>query len=263
MSNFYCRKTIFLPLQKWFIGIIILLSTSLISAQNESLIAQAAEAYTSSNFEQAITAYEQVLADGWEGFEIYYNLGNAYYKTDQIAAAILNYERASRINPTDEDLIHNLNMARNRTVDKIDMLTVPQFVSGYKAFINNISSDSWGTISILTFFLALGTILAFLLVSAKWMKQLALSLLFIFVLASSFSFLFGWQQKKWLNANNEAIIFQPSIQVQSTPDDNGQELFVLHQGTKVQIVESFKNWARIRIGDGKTGWINKEAMEEI
>jgi len=232
-------------------------------AQYDKELAQAAEAYSNNNFEKSITLYEQILADGWESFEVYYNLGNAYYKTDQIAEAILNYERAAVINPTDEDLLHNLNMARSRTVDKISMIAVPQFVSGYKAFVNSISADTWGIISLISFFGILGLIIFFLSASQRWIKQTILGFILLFFLTSTTAFLFGWQQKNWRNSNKEAIIFQPSINVQSTPDQNGKELFVLHEGTKVQIVERFKDWARIRIGDGKTGWVTQQAIAEI
>lgn len=263
MGISYSYNFLLFSFRRMLLSFMLLPCCCMLMAQEEAQLTQAAEAYSNSNFEEAIQLYEQVLANGWEAFEVYYNLGNAYYKTDQIAPAILNYERAARINPTDEDLQHNLNMARNRTVDRIEMLSVPQFVNGYKAFVNNLSSDSWGTISIFSFFLALAAILIFLLIPTKWIKQLTLGLLLLFIGLSTVSFLFGWQQKQWLNANNEGIIFQASIEVQSTPDENGQELFVLHQGTKVRIVENFKDFVRIRIGDGKTGWINKQAIQEI
>lgn len=232
-------------------------------AQFEDQLGKAAEAYSAGNYDEAIQLYKGVIAGNWESFEVYYNLGNAYYKSDQIAPAILNYERAAQINPLDEDLTHNLNMARNRTVDKIDIIAVPEFVSGYKSFVNNLSADSWGTISLLSFILMLGVIIVFLLLSNQRIKQLMLGLSILLLFLSAITFLFGWQQTSWRNNNNDAIIFQSSITAQSTPDENGEELFVLHEGTKVRITERFRNWVRIRIGDGKNGWIKEEAIEEI
>lgn len=227
------------------------------------LLQQAADAYSNGDYQTAIDQYEQLLAGGQDAFEVYYNLGNAYFKNNQIAPAILNYERAARINPADADLQHNLAMAKSRTVDKVDMIAVPEFVTGYKSFVNATPADRWGTLSILSFVLMLLAIGAFLYLSQRWMKQLALGAGgLLFLLAIAF-FFFGWQQTNWLNSRKEAIIFQPSITVTSTPDKTGEELFVLHEGTKVRIVERFRDWIRVRIGDGNTGWVPEKVAKEI
>ncbi len=234
------------------------------SAQDaNALLQQAADAYSNGDYKAAITQYEQVLAKGQHAFEVYYNLGNAYFKNNQIAPAILNYERAALLDPADADLQHNLAMAKSRTVDKIDILAVPEFVTGYKSFVNALPADRWGTWSIIAFVLMLGAIAAFLYLTQRWMKQLALGSGVLLALLAIVFFFFGWQQSNWLNSRKEAIIFQPSITVTSTPDNAGEELFVLHEGTKVRIVERFRDWVRIRIGDGNTGWMPVEAAEEI
>lgn len=228
-----------------------------------NLLQQAADAFANGDYPASISLYEQILTSGKDAFEVYYNLGNAYFKSDQIAPAILNYERAARFNPSDTDLLHNLKMAKARTVDKIDMLPVPELVSGYKTFVNATPADRWGMFSLLTFVFLLVAIAGFLFLNKKWLKQLALSSGLLLALLTLVFFFFGWQQSRWLESNKEAIVFQPSITVSSTPDQAGEELFVLHEGTKVRIVKRFKDWVRIRIGDGNMGWIKKEALEEI
>lgn len=243
---------------------VLLLFVKTASAQDGNLLLQqAADAYSNGDYQTAIDQYEQVLAGGQDAFEVYYNLGNAYFKNNQIAPAILNYERAARINPADADLQHNLAMAKSRTVDKVDMLAVPEFVSGYKSFVNATPADRWGTLSILAFVLMLVAIGAFLYLSRRWMKQLALGTGGVLALLAIAFFFFGWQQTNWLNSRKEAIIFQPSITVTSTPDKTGEELFVLHEGTKVRIVERFRDWIRVRIGDGNTGWVPEKVAKEI
>ena len=234
------------------------------SAQDaNTLLQQAADAYSNNDYRSAIDQYEQVLASGQHAFEVYYNLGNAYFKDNQIAPAILNYERAALLNPADADLQHNLSMAKSRTVDKINILAVPEFVTGYKSFVNATPADRWGTWSVVAFVLMLIAIAKFLYFSKKWMKQVALVFALVLALLAVAFFFFGWQQSNWLNSRKEAIIFQPSITVTSTPDNSGEELFVLHEGTKVRVMERFRDWIRIRIGDGNTGWMPKAAAKEI
>ena len=228
-----------------------------------TLLQQAADAYANGDYQTAISQYEQIIVNGQHAFQVYYNLGNAYFKNNQIAPAILNYERAARINPADTDLQHNLAMAKSRTVDKVDMLAVPEFVTGYKSFVNATPADRWGAYSIAAFLLMLIAIATFLYFSKKWIKQVTLGSGILMALLAIIFFIFGWQQSTWLNSRKEAIIFQPSITVTSTPDSTGEELFVLHEGTKVRIVERFRNWVRIRIGDGNTGWVPEEAAKEI
>ena len=235
-----------------------------VPAQDGSaLLPQAADAYTNGDYAVAIDFYEQILSSGQYSFEVYYNLGNAYFKNEELAPAILNYERAARIDPADADLQHNLAMAQSRTVDNIDMLPIPDLVSGYQSFINATAADSWGMFSLAAFVLLLAAILVFLNVEQRWLKQIVLGTGGLLLVLSLLFFFFGWQQSNWLNSRKEAIIFQPSITVTSTPDNAGEELFVLHAGTKVRIVERFRNRVRIQIGDGNTGWIEQPAIQEI
>ncbi len=241
----------------------LLLAGPLASAQEDARLARAAEAYANADYPEAAEYYEQILADGKEAFALYYNLGNAYFKSGRLASAILNYERAARINPADPDLLHNLAMARDQTVDKIDMLPAPEFVTTYKSFVNAVPADRWGYFSIAAFVLFLAAAALFLFTATPWVKRLTLTLGLALLLLSGLFFLFGWQQQRWRNARKEAIVFQPSITVQSTPDPSGEALFVLHEGAKVRIVERFRDWARIRIGNGNTGWLPEESVEEI
>lgn len=234
-----------------------------IASHANPLIEKAAEAYSQEDYPAATKLYERILAGGSHSFEIYYNLGNAYFKQGEIAQAILNYERASRLNPADEDLQHNLAVAQARTVDKIDLLPAPDLITGYKSFVNIVTADQWGIFSIAAFILCLMAIASFLILPARWVRQASLVLAGLFLFSSLLFFFWGWQQQSWLNDRKEAIIFSPSVTISSSPDPSGAELFVLHEGTKVRIEERFRNWVRIRIGDGNNGWVPKEALEEI
>ena len=235
-----------------------------VPAQNEqTILKDAAQAYADEEYTNAISLYENLLSQGKEAFELYFNLGNAYYKSDQIAPAILNYERAAKLQPTDEDLQYNLAMAQARTVDKIEAIQVPQFVTGYKSFVNQFSADQWGYFSILAFVFMLGVLAAFLLTTNRSFKKISLTIAILLFTLSFSTFIFGAQQRSWLNSNKEGIIFQPTINVRSGPQESAEAIFVLHEGTKVNIVERFSDWLRIRIGDGNTGWVKASSVQEI
>lgn len=240
------------------------LSPAILFAQSSNTLwTQASDAYAQNDFQKSVELYEQILANGEEAFEVYYNLGNAYFKMDQIAAAILNYERAAKVNPSDVDLRYNLRLANDRTIDRIDMIAVPEFVSAYKSSINVVSADQWAFWSIVSFVLFLILIIVFLIVGQIWLKRLALVLGLAFLLGTFTFLLFAGQQQSWLNSSKEAIIFEPSLEVRSAPNRSSATLFVLHEGTKVRIEEKVENWLRIRIGDGNTGWVQEETIEAI
>ena len=230
---------------------------------NTMLLQQAADAYSNKNFQAAIDAYEKILENGSEAFEVYYNLGNAYYKSDQIAPAILNYERAKLLRPADEDLSHNLAMAEARTVDRIEGIPVPELITGYKSFVNTVSADLWGFYSIICFILVLGAVAGFLFLTQRWIKQLLLGLGVLCLVLSLLFWFLGAQQQSWLNNQKEAIIFQASVTASSTPNENGEDLFVLHAGTKVKVVKRFRDWVQVQIANGNTGWMQANAIQQI
>lgn len=253
-----------LSVKKYSLGMFLICFLSLHTvAANTTLIEAAQEAYSKEDFQTAIEKYEQIVSNGNEAFELYYNLGNAYFKTDQLGLAILNYERAAKINPTDTDLNHNLAIAQSRTVDKIEVVSAPEFVSGFKSFVNATPADSWGIYSLMAFTLFLIALGIFFFLNVKNLKQLSLLFAAILLMLSLGFFYFGWQQQRWLNSNKEGIILQASVTVSSTPDQSGEELFVLHEGTKVRILEYFKDKTRIRITNGNIGWLFKNDLQEI
>jgi hypothetical protein len=169
--------------------------------------------------------------------------------------ALLNLERAKLFAPNDEDIDYNLNLLREHTIDKIDV--IPEFflVKWYKQLLATASSNNWAIMSSVAFVLFL-IFLSFYLYSQKiWIKK-STFVISIFVLLFSIStFVFSYQQKKALSVRNSAIIVSPSVTVKSSPDESGTELFQLHEGTKVYVQDSLSNWREIRLTDGNMGWI--------
>lgn len=231
--------------------------------QSEFTKEQGDSAYMRHDYAAAIQIYEMLLNQG-EAAEIYYNLGNSYYKSNNIAKAILNYERALLLSPGDSDIRANLEIARSKTVDK--EVTVPEifFITWGKSVINYFRADTWGEIGIICFFLFLIALCLFLLSKRVIVKKFGfisgLVILFVIILSN----VFAWQQKQKLLERNKGIILQPSVTVRSTPSESGTGLFILHEGYKVEIKDnSMQEWKEIQLEDGKVGWLPTEVLEII
>ncbi|WP_302284502.1 tetratricopeptide repeat protein [Bacteroides clarus] len=225
--------------------------------------AQGDSAYMRNDYASAIQIYESLLTKG-EAAEIYYNLGNSYYKTDDIAKAILNYERALLLQPGNADVRANLEIARSKTIDKV--VSVPDifFVTWTKSLINCLSVDAWAKLGVAFFILLLVFFsLFFFSKQIVWKKSgfIAGIVFLIFVVLSN---VFASEQKTELMNRNNAIILSPSVTVRSTPSESGTSLFVLHEGHKIEIKDnSMREWKEIRLEDGKVGWVPASAIEVI
>ena len=219
--------------------------------------------YQKGNYQQAIRDYEEILKNG-ESAEIYFNLGNAYYRTDNITKAVLNYERARLLSPGDDDINFNLQFARSKTIDKITPESEMFFVTWYKSLVNFTSVDNWAKTGILCIVMALLLVLLYLFGPQLMLRKIGffggLAFFVIFLLSN----LFAFQQKQALNNRTGAIIISPSVNIKKTPAKNSADQFVLHEGTRVDIIDKgMTDWRCIRVGDGREGWIETKAIEEI
>ena len=219
--------------------------------------------YQKGNYQQAIRDYEEILKNG-ESAEIYFNLGNAYYRTDNITKAVLNYERARLLSPGDDDINFNLQFARSKTIDKITPESEMFFVTWYKSLVNFTSVDNWAKTGILCIVMALLLVLLYLFGPQLMLRKIGffggLAFFVIFLLSN----LFAFQQKQALDNRTGAIIISPSVNIKKTPAKNSADQFVLHEGTRVDIIDKGMNdWRCIRVGDGREGWIETKAIEEI
>ncbi|MBE6265967.1 MAG: tetratricopeptide repeat protein [Prevotella ruminicola] len=232
-------------------------------AANAATKADADSAYVNGNYQEAIKVYESLLKHG-ESAELYYNLGNAYYRTENITRAVLNYERALLLSPGDGDIRFNLQIARSKTIDKIVPESEMFFVTWYRSLVNIMSVDGWGRMALVSLALVIVLFLVYLFSARVWVQKVGFFgggiLLVVFV----FSNFFAWQQRQQLLNREGAIVVAPSVTVKSTPAQNGTDLFILHEGTKVVITDgSMKSWREIRLADGKKGWIESKKIELI
>lgn len=233
------------------------LSANAITKQN------ADDEYAKGNYQQAIKDYQEILKTGVSS-EIYYNLGNAYYRTDNITQALLAYERALQLSPGDNDIRFNLQYARSKTIDKITPETEMFFVTWYHSLVNFTSVDRWANTAIVSIVMALLLILVFLFAPQMGARKSGFYGSAAFLLLFAFANLFAFQQKHELETKQGAIVIAPTVNVKKTPAASGTDVFVIHEGTRVDITDrGMKQWRGIKLADGREGWLKTSQIEEI
>lgn len=229
----------------------------------EATIKEAEAAYTKEDYGKAIELYEGLLKSRGESAEIYYNLGNAYYKANKTASAILNYERALILDPGDGDIRFNLQMARQKTVDKIEPVDDFFLVKWFDSLQNMAAADSWAKVGIVCFILFIGCLILFFF--SKWihLKKIGFYVGILLLILVVLSNIFAKHQKDEMVSRKGAIVFTPTVTVKGSPDASGTDLFVLHEGTKVSVKSKLGNWSEIEMEDGNVGWMPTKDLELI
>lgn len=229
----------------------------------ESTLKEAEEAYAKEDYTQAIELYESVLKSYGESAMVYYNLGNAYYKAGKVAPAILNYERALLLNPGDSDTRFNLQVARQKTVDKIEPIG-EFFLTRWIGTVEDVySADGWAKWGVAFFVLFIGCLVLFFF--SKWirLKKIGFFAGICFLLISLVANLFADSQQDKLLHRADAIVFASTVTVKSSPDASGTDLFILHEGTKVTIKSTLGEWSEIQLEDGNVGWMPSKEIQQI
>ena len=219
--------------------------------------------YAKGNYLQASKDYSDLLKEG-ESVELYYNLGNCYYRLGNITKSIIAYEKAHRLSPSDRDVTFNLEFVREKTIDKIECQEKNFFSAGYTMLQNLMDMDAWARLSIVAFFACLGMAMLFLLGRDEWMRKLGFYVALLSVFVFVFSTLFAWQQKHNFDARDRAVVVAPSASVKLTPSDSSADAVVVHEGTAVQIVDrTMSDWYSVKLDDGKEGWLKRNSLEII
>ena len=227
------------------------------------LKAEADSAYTKENYEEALQKYA-LIADSVRDARLFYNLGCCYYRLDDMARSVLWFERAYLLNPGDHDIRFNLDMARSKTIDRITPRHEMFFVALYRQIVNLMSLQQWAVVCIVIFMLVLLSLGLFFFSKHYSLRKAGFYLSILFIILTVFGNVCAFQQKSFLRNRRSGIIMSPAVTVKSTPSENGNDLFVLHEGTKVYINDNeMKDWCEIKIADGKVGWIQRKEMELI
>lgn len=218
---------------------------------------RANDLYIDGHYEQAISLYQLIIADGYESGDLYYNLGNAYYKTHNVPLSIYYYEKALLLAPGDEQIKHNMELVKALVVDNIEPIPEPVFKTWFKNIRSMFSLDTWSYISLGAFILFLLLILVYLFTRMIKNKKFAFWFATLFFVLFISSFGFARKQKSQIQGGNYAIIYTPSIHVKSEPNESSTSLFILHEGAKVEIIGigNQGEWKEILLADGNRGYV--------
>ena len=245
-----------------FLSILSCLISHVSLAQSpDQLLSTANSMYKDKKYDIAIEAYQKLISQGYKTPEIYYNLANAYYKTEQISSAILFYERALRLSPSDEDSRFNLKLANQKIIDRLT--PVPQFfvISGWQRFVNSCSSKAWAIFSLVFIWLSLVAFAIYLFIGS--IRRLGFYS-GVFLLLCAIFFLFLSSSANGIeHGHDEAILTATNAYVKSAPDGSSTDLFIIHEGIKLDILDRVGSWSKIRLADGKVGWVDQKSYTVI
>ena len=231
-------------------------------AQNNTLFSQGNSLYNEGQFQDAISTYERILETKNHSAELYFNLANAYYKLNRIAPSIYYYEKALQLSPNDKDIINNMSFAKNMTIDVIEVIPEMGFSRIINQVINKYSFDTWALFSVGFVIVFVILFLSYYYSRASSRKRIAfLSSITVLVFALT-SLAFAFQKYDYVQQDKPAIVFAHESEIKNEPNLRSEIAFKLHEGTKVQVVEIYnKNWTKIKLADGKTGWIPSEDIK--
>lgn len=229
----------------------------------EKLFAEANEFYKNADYNKAIELYQNIEKQQLISADLYFNLGNCYYKLNKVAPSIYYYEKALKLDPTNNDAITNLAFAKRMTIDVIEDLPKTFFQRFSAATIQKLPFDTWAVIAVIASFITAVFFLIYYFSGSSKKKLLFFnsSILALFVMLISLFFAFS--AHKIEQNNRTAIIFAPKTVIKNAPTKSGDEIFELHEGTKVIVLDELDNWKKIKIADGKTGWILTDDLKEI
>lgn len=246
-----------------WIWAILLLGAGRLMAEVSPAEQQAEALYREGKYSEAAETYRKIMDEGLESAELYYNLGNCFYKMGENTRAILYYERALLLHPGDEMIRYNLEMAHKAVVDKIEVLPEFFLVRWYKAVETHFSADQWGYISVGLFLLFLVMAALFFYSSSVGAKKVGFVVGIVAFLLTVSAVIFAFRQDERVSGKEYAIIVTPSVTVKGAPDNSGTSLFLIHEGLKVKVVDELGDWYNIRLADGNEGWVAKPDLEKI
>jgi tetratricopeptide (TPR) repeat protein len=221
------------------------------------------ESFSSGNYEKALESWMDIYKTGYRSAQLDYNIGNAYFKLNNIPGAILFYERAYLLKPGDEDINYNLQIARTLVVDRFKEIPELFFVRWYNLLALSLSTNTWARVSLATFILCLLFLSLYFYTSKYRLKVLGFWLAILLILVSLASLAFTLRNKNMVYDSRKAIIFNPAVNGKSSPDSSGTDLFVIHEGTKVTVEDEVGEWFEIKLSDGNKGWVPSGSLEII
>ncbi|MGV6846026.1 MAG: tetratricopeptide repeat protein [Lutibacter sp.] len=247
------------------LGVIFLLFTSsLLFAQSPTeLFKKGNESYKSGDYLEALISYKKIEANKLQSDVLYFNMGNCYYKLNKIARSVYYYEKALQLNPENIKAKENLAFAKRMTIDAIDKLPQSIFQKFSKSVIQKYSFDTWAILAIIASFLIAISFLIYYFSYSSGKKLFFFNTAIIAFIIMIFSLFFAYENYKYVKNHRVAVIFDKKVAIKDAPSTNSDAVFELHEGTTVLVLDELDNWKKIKIADGKTGWVDATAIKEI
>ncbi|GAA0872653.1 tetratricopeptide repeat protein [Gangjinia marincola] len=249
-----------------FLRVGFILITSILYSQDQTsqkLFDLGNQFYAEGKYQEAAKSYQSILNEGLTSAELHYNLANTYHKLNELPESIYHYEKALQLDPSNKDIQNNLAFVKKATLDVID--DVPQI--GITRFINQIahsfSADGWAWLAVLFSFLGVTGFILYYQSTYEGKKRMFFILSMLFFLFGIFSLVFAFRTSRLNALEKYAIIFAEEVEVQNEPNRRGDQLFILHEGTKVKVLEDFDNWIQIELADGRKGWLLSDTLKVI
>lgn len=243
--------------------ILAFLFSTLAIAQNSALFEKGNTLYNAGEYAEAIEAYTNILNTENHSAAVYFNLANAHYKLNNIAPSIYYYEKALQLEPNDADIKNNLSFAKNMTIDAIDVLPETGFSKLIKRITHAFTFDGWAKLAIAFVFLFVILFLTYYFSYSTVKKRLAFIVSNISLVLMVIVLILAFHKYDLDKKDKPAIVFSQESKVKSEPNKRSEESFRLHEGTKVQVLDTVKNWKKIKLSDGKTGWISADDIKAL
>jgi tetratricopeptide (TPR) repeat protein len=221
------------------------------------------EAFTAKNYERAADIYEQILAKEQVSFELYFNLGNAYFRLNEIPKAILNYERALQIKPNQKETLYNLKLANQRTIDQISTASPFFLINWWVIWRGLFSSTVWSILAIIAVFTSILGCLVWLFGESRKKKKIGFLLGVVFFVFGILFCLTAWQRFAYEQNSNMAILFAKETPLKLGADNASPDVLLLHEGTKVEILGKTGLWNKVRLPNGEQGWLPVKSLVKI
>ena len=248
---------------KKIIFLLLLVANTLLAQSIEDIFYSANDFYKNEKFEKAIELYQQIESKGTISVELYYNLGNSYYNLNKVGPSIYYFEKALKLDPTNEDAQNNLIFAKRLALDNIQEIPKNIFQKINANYLQQLSFNQWAIVLVVFSFLACILFLLFYFANSPTIKRIYFGLSISSFLLLIICFSITYNQYSFSKNNKEAIVFAETSTVKNAPTFNSEEIFMLHEGTKVIVLDALDNWKKIKLADGKQGWIIAKEIKEL
>ena len=225
----------------------------------DNLFEESNDLYTNGDYQNAVQGYLEIVKSGFESAELYFNIGNSFYKLNNIPESNYYYEKAKSISPNDDDILTNLSFAQNLRIDKIETLPVTDIQNLKLSILDLLSEKGWSYILVILIWIMCFTFIVYNLSNDPKFKRLFFSISFVLLILSSFTLFINFEKKK-ISEIKYAIIYDKEIEVWSEPNNISELKFLLHEGTKVKQIDVIEDWSNIQLENGTIGWIQSSSL---